>query len=62
MKISKNGGKSGSVTDSTALLNQKLGTLNAPRMLTPSEIELLRRSKQEIAARYRKTHPEFQSS
>ncbi|MGH8563273.1 MAG: phosphoribosyltransferase [Gammaproteobacteria bacterium] len=45
------GGKTGSVTPSTALLNQKLGTSPAPRMLTPSEIELLRQSKREIAAR-----------
>jgi len=43
--------KSGSVTPSTALLNQKLATSNAPRTLTPSEIELLRLSKQEIAQR-----------
>ena len=50
---SKTGGKPGSVTPSTALLNQKLATSNAPRMLTPSEIELLRRSKQEIAVRVR---------
>ncbi len=42
---------SGSVTPSTALLNQKLATSNAPRTLTPSEIELLRLSKQEIARR-----------
>ena len=49
-------GDSGSVTPSTALLNQRLATLNAPRMLTPAEIELLRLSKQEIAARYRATH------
>jgi len=53
---SKTGGNADSVTVSTALLNQRLGTLNAPRMLTPSEIELLRQSKQEIAARYRATH------
>lgn len=52
----KSGGGSGSVTASTALLNQKLATLNGPRMLTPSEIALLRQSKQEIAARYRATH------
>lgn len=52
----KPGGDNGSVTASTALLNQKLATLNAPRMLTPSEIVLLRQSKQEIAARYRATH------
>lgn len=43
------GGKSDSVTPSTRLLNQKLGTLSAPRMLQPSEIALLRQSKQEIA-------------
>ena len=46
----------GSVTPSTALLNQKLATSNAPRMLTPSEVTLLRQSKQEIAARYKATH------
>ena len=49
----KSGGTHGSVTPSTALLNQKLATSNAPRMLTPSEIELLRRSKQEIAVQVR---------
>lgn len=43
------GGKNDSVTPSTRLLNQKLGTLSAPRMLEPSEIALLRQSKQEIA-------------
>ena len=47
----KLGGSSGSVTPSTALLNQKLATLSALRMLTPFEIVLLRQSKQEIAAR-----------
>ena len=46
-------GKSDSVTVSTALLNRRLATSNAPRMLTRSEIELLRKSKQEIAARYK---------
>ena len=40
----------------TALLNQKLGISPAPRMLTPSEIELLRRSKQEMAEAYRTRH------
>ncbi len=49
----KTGGKSDSVTVSTALLNRMLATSNAPRMLTRSEIELLRKSKQEIAARYK---------
>lgn len=50
-RSSKTGGKSGSVTPSTRLLNQKLGTSPAPRMLTSSEIELLRQSRQEIAER-----------
>ena len=44
------GGKPDSVTPSTRLLNQKLGTSPVPRMLTPSEIALLRQSKQEVAA------------
>lgn len=46
---SNTGAKSDSVTPSTRLLNQKLGTVSAPRTLLPSEIELLRQSKQEIA-------------
>lgn len=46
----KTGGKKSSVSPSTALLNQRLGTSPAPRMLTPSEVELLRQSKREIAA------------
>lgn len=50
-KISKSVGKTGSVTPSTALLNQRLDTLQTPRMLTPFEIELLRKSKSEMAAR-----------
>ena len=50
---SKHGGKKTSIMPSTALLNQKLGISPAPRMLTPSEIELLRRSKQEMAETYR---------
>jgi len=53
-KISKTGGKPGSVTPSTGLLNQKLGTLNAPRALKPSEIKLLRQSKSEIHQRLSK--------
>ena len=48
---SKSHRTSGSVTASTALLNQKLATSNAPRMLTPSEIVLLKQSKREIALR-----------
>lgn len=46
----KTGGSADSLTPSTRLLNQKLGTSPAPRRLTPSEIELLLRSKQELAA------------
>jgi len=46
---SNTGGEKDSVTPSTRLLNQKPGTLPAPRMLEPSEIALLRQSKQEIA-------------
>lgn len=52
-KILKFGGKTGSVTPSTALLNQRLDTLQTPRMLTPFEIELLRKSKREMAARFK---------
>jgi hypothetical protein len=46
----KTGGSNVSLTPSTRLLNQKLGTSPAPRRLTPSEIELLRSSKRELAA------------
>ena len=46
---SKGGGASTSVTPSTALLNRKLGISPSPRMLTPSEVALLRRSAREIA-------------
>jgi len=46
----KLGGLDDSLTPSTRLLSQKLGTSPAPRLLTPSEIELLIRSKQELAA------------
>lgn len=51
-KTSKTGGSTGSVTPSTALLSQRLAISNAPRMLTPSEIELLQLSKKEMAERY----------
>ena len=37
-----------SPTPSIALLNQKIGTSPAPRMLEPSEIDLLRKSKEEV--------------
>jgi hypothetical protein len=53
IKISKSGGKPGSVTPSTALLNQRLDTLQTPRILTPFEIGLLHKSKREIAARFK---------
>ena len=46
---SRSGGANITFTPSTALLNRKLGISPAPRMLTPSEIDLLRRSAQEIA-------------
>ena len=46
---SSSGGGSVSATPSTALLNRRLGTSPAPRMLTPYEIDLLRRSAKEIA-------------
>jgi hypothetical protein len=52
----KTGGSDDSLTASTRLLNQKLGTSPAPRRLTPSEIELLKQSKQEIAQRFPENH------
>ena len=36
-------------TPSIALVNQRLGTSPAPRMLTPYEIELLRQCAKEVA-------------
>ena len=45
----KTGGRDDSLTPSTRLLNQKLGTLPALGRLTPSEIELLLQSKRELA-------------
>ena len=47
-QTSKSGGRHTSATPSIALLNRKLGTSPAPRMLTPSEIALLRQSKVEV--------------
>ena len=47
----KTGGSDISLTPSTRLLNQKLGTSPEPRRLTPSEIALLRQSKPETAPR-----------
>ncbi len=46
---SKPGGKTDSVTHSTRLLNRKLGISPKPRMLTPSELALLKQSKREIS-------------
>lgn len=46
----KTGGSGDSLTPSTRLLNQKLGTLHVPRELTPSEAALLLQSKRELAA------------
>ena len=44
----RRGGSNTSATPSIALLNQKLGTSPAPRMLEQSEIDLLRKSKEEV--------------
>ena len=46
---SSDGGATSLVTPSTALLNRKFAIWKGPRMLTPSEIDLLRRSKEEMA-------------
>ena len=48
-RTSRSGGGSISATPSIALLNRRLGTSPAPRMLTPYEIDLLRRSAKEVA-------------
>ena len=48
-QISRSGGGSTSATPSIALLNRRLGTSPAPRMLTPYEIGLLRQSAKEVA-------------
>ena len=45
----KAGGANTSVTPSIALLNQRLGTSPAPRMLTPSEVDLLRQCVKEAS-------------
>ncbi len=45
----KTGGKSISGTASTASPSRKRAILNAPRMLTPSELESLRQNKQLVA-------------
>lgn len=48
-QILKTGGSGDSLTASTRLLNQKLGTSLTSRRLTPSEIALLLQSKRELA-------------
>lgn len=49
-KALSNGGKTTSDTPSIDLLNRKLGTSPAPRMLTAYEDELLRKSAHEISS------------
>lgn len=58
----KTGESGDSLTPSTRLLNQKLGTSPGPRALTPSEIELLRQSKQEIARRFPENYARHQAA
>ena len=48
-RASKRGGAGISATPSIALLNRRLGTSPAPRMLTPYEIDLLRQCGREAA-------------
>ena len=47
----KSGGNSNSASDLTALQSLKRVTFSTPRMLSASEIELLRQSKHEVARR-----------
>ena len=46
---SRTGGGNTSATPSIDLLNRRLGTSPAPRMLTPYEIDLLRQCAREVA-------------
>ena len=46
---SNNVGRKFSATPSIALLNRRLGTSPAPRMLTPYEVDLLRRCAKEAS-------------
>ncbi len=48
-RTSKRGGAGSSATPSIALLNRRLGTSPAPRMLTPYEIDLLRQCAREAS-------------
>ncbi|MDE2973381.1 MAG: hypothetical protein OXU64_01490 [Gemmatimonadota bacterium] len=47
-QASRDGGRGASITPSTAALMRRLGPSPAPRMLTPSEIALLRADKREM--------------
>lgn len=49
---SKPGKRSSSLSPATGLLSEKIGIPPETRRLTPSEIALLRQSKQEIALRF----------
>lgn len=53
MDNSKTGGNSALVLDLTRSLSPKPGTYNEPRMLTESEIELLRLNKQQLSQQIR---------
>ena len=48
-QTSRSGGKRTSATPSIALLNRRLGTSPAPRMLTRYEVDLLRQAAKEVA-------------
>ena len=48
-RTSRSGGGNISATPSIVLLNRRLGTSPAPRMLTRYEIDLLRQSAKEVA-------------
>ena len=48
-RTSRSGGGNTSATPSIALLNRRLGTSPAPRMLTPYEVDLLRQCAKEAA-------------
>ena len=57
-EISESDGAGVSVTPSTASLNRRLGISPAPRMLTGSEIDLLRQSAREISQATREAFEE----
>lgn len=60
VETARSGGAPTSVTPSTALLNRRIGPSPAPRMLTRSEIDLLRRSAREIAEAAREVFVKIQ--